>query len=225
MLRRCEARVIGSEKLTAQPQDHGLESELGPGWKDVVGSLWRSEHLTSEALAGVYVGARILLNSHMPQRVTRGFMSDRSYDALASGALTVSDRVPGFHDPGFPEIRQVAGQEVLVSTLKQLPAAPPVGLPDPIAPHDRVASRYRFDKAAGVVLDRARALISNSFIAVAAYAPGRSGCAIRPRYDHHALDPALVGSADRQKCEYCSEGCDHEWLPPPGDGDRRRRWC
>ncbi|WP_143040588.1 hypothetical protein [Rhodobacter sp. 24-YEA-8] len=63
----------------------------GAGSKDVVGTLWRGEHLTSEAQAGDYVGARILLNSHLPQRVTRGFMSDRCYDALASGALVVSD--------------------------------------------------------------------------------------------------------------------------------------
>lgn len=154
----------------------GFEPQIwGPGWKDVVPArLWRGERLNSEALAEVYARARILLNSHMPPMATRGFMSNRSYDALASGAIVVSDRVSGFHDPDFPEIRQVAGQEELVSTLNQLLAAPPVGLPDRIALHDRVVSRYGFDRAAGVILDRARALISSSSVAVAAYSPGRS---------------------------------------------------
>lgn len=111
MLRRCEARVIGSEKLTAQPQDHGLASELGPGWKDVVGSLWRSEHLTSEALAGVYVGTRFLPNSYMRQMATRSFMSNRSYDALDSGALTVPTGCPASMIRVFPRSGRSPGRK------------------------------------------------------------------------------------------------------------------
>lgn len=71
----------------------------GAGWDDVLppGHL-QGTRLSIEELATVYASAKVVLNSHMPDMAKLGFMSNRTFDALASGAIVVSDHVDGFAD-------------------------------------------------------------------------------------------------------------------------------
>ena len=58
----------------------------------------RGEHIPNAELAGYYANARIVLNDHWPDMRRLGFLSNRLYDALASGAFVISDSVPGLDE-------------------------------------------------------------------------------------------------------------------------------
>ena len=72
----------------------------------IYGAGWPPELVGCVAGAGVpnrevhrhYSAAAIVLNDHWPDMRAHGFISNRVYDALASGACVVSDRVPGMEE-------------------------------------------------------------------------------------------------------------------------------
>ena len=104
----------------------GLEPQIwGPGWQGVVPDrLWRGPHLSYDQLAETYATARVVLNSHMANMAAMGFMSNRSYDALASGAQVISDQVLGFADADLPDLRQVPDAAGLQAALHEMLAGP-----------------------------------------------------------------------------------------------------
>ena len=69
---------------------------------------WAPDHLDPVYLHGelipnsdlhrYYSSADVVLNDHWPDMRAAGFLSNRLYDALASGACVVSDRVPGIEE-------------------------------------------------------------------------------------------------------------------------------
>ena len=79
-----------------RPVIHDL-AVYGKGWtSDLVDPLHvRGEHIPNEQLHRYYASARIVLNDHWPDMRALGFLSNRLYDALASGAFVISDAVVG----------------------------------------------------------------------------------------------------------------------------------
>lgn len=55
----------------------------------------RGEVIPNAELHRYYSSARIVLNDHWPEMARLGFVSNRIYDALASGAVVISDPVEG----------------------------------------------------------------------------------------------------------------------------------
>ena len=55
----------------------------------------RGEHVPNAELAAYYSAASIVLNDHWSDMAEQGFMSNRLYDAAASRAFVISDRVEG----------------------------------------------------------------------------------------------------------------------------------
>ncbi|MDN3711609.1 rhamnan synthesis F family protein [Paracoccus cavernae] len=154
----------------------GFEPQIwGPGWKGVVPArLWRGERLDHDELAETYASARIVLNSHMPFMSMLGFMSNRSYDALACGALVASDRVVGFNDVDFPELHQLFDREVQTRELKRMLDGPAVDITTRTALHERLARQHGFGVRAAVVLAQARALLASSQVAPSLWCHGRA---------------------------------------------------
>lgn len=110
--------VLGAVKVGFEPQI------WGPGWQGVIPDrLRRGARVDYGQLADTYARARIVLTGHMADMAALGFMRNRSYDALASGARVVSDAVLGFAAPDLPELEQVRDQQALVATLTRLLAA------------------------------------------------------------------------------------------------------
>ena len=79
----------------------------------------KGEHVPNAELAAYYAAATIVLADHWPEMAARGFMSNRLYDASASGSFVISDAVPGIEaefDGGIPtfttgeELRALVGQ-------------------------------------------------------------------------------------------------------------------
>jgi GT2 family glycosyltransferase/spore maturation protein CgeB len=72
---------------------------LGAEWEDLVGAERVSgSHVPNHLLSAYYASASIVLNDHWPDMATQGFVSNRIFDALAAGALVISDPVEGLED-------------------------------------------------------------------------------------------------------------------------------
>ena len=68
----------------------------GLGWEGTPAERHRvADHIANERLRTVYSSAQIVLCDHWPDMRAAGFRSNRLYDALACGALVVSDAVAG----------------------------------------------------------------------------------------------------------------------------------
>lgn len=75
----------------------GADVEIyGDGWEEFIDpSYVRAEHLDNSELPAMYAGARIVLNDHWDDMAAMGFLSNRLFDAAATGALILSDHVGG----------------------------------------------------------------------------------------------------------------------------------
>jgi O-antigen biosynthesis protein len=68
----------------------------GANWDGLIDtSRVIGEHIPNSALRQVYSSAGIVLNDHWDDMREHGYISNRVYDALACGALVLSDEVPG----------------------------------------------------------------------------------------------------------------------------------
>lgn len=133
----------------------------GRGWEDAVPARHiAGTRVDSVDLARIYAASRIVLNSHMPDMARLGFMSNRSFDALACGAVVVSDQVAGFQADAVPGLYQAGpDQNAMAALLRGLLAAPE-------SPADRAArgaaalAGFSFDARARVLADAAARLLA-----------------------------------------------------------------
>ncbi len=86
-----------------------IARDLLPTERDLAiwGTLWEglidtsqvvAEHVPNDELHRVYSSAGIVLNDHWDDMREHGYISNRVYDALACGALVLSDEVPGLSE-------------------------------------------------------------------------------------------------------------------------------
>lgn len=103
----------------------------GGGWEDLVArgaidaSLVRGASLPNEELPAAYASAGIVLNDHWADMAGAGFLSNRLFDAVAAGAVVVSDDPPGLHAvlPSVRTYRTVDELRALLTTPSLLPDA------------------------------------------------------------------------------------------------------
>ncbi len=82
-------------------------SIYGKDWDQFVSKeLIRGSFVPNEDVAGMYRSAGVVLNDHWPDMAKHGFLSNRLFDAAASGARVVSDDAAG--------ISEVFGESVAV---------------------------------------------------------------------------------------------------------------
>ncbi len=211
-------------RIVLKAVEAGFEPHIwGPGWKGIVPDrLWLGERLDLDELADVYAAARIVLNSHMPHMAAMGFMSNRSYDALASGALVVSDQVAGFSAPDLPELMQIANPAELVATLERILAAPPRSPQIRQAQHQRLAARHDFAARAAIIVAAARHAAETGLCSAPAFRPGQGGPVDPPRL----TDPAASGAQTQTAvldaaeevlaiCRYLEQPDPPALTPPP----------
>ncbi len=79
----------------------------GKDWDQFVSNeLIKGSFVPNEDVAGMYRSAGVVLNDHWPDMAQNGFLSNRLFDAVASGARVVSDDAAG--------IEEVFGESVAV---------------------------------------------------------------------------------------------------------------
>jgi spore maturation protein CgeB len=155
--RYVRRRVI--EELT--PTEHDL-AVYGRRWTPELldPRYLRGENVPNEDLAAYYSAASIVLNDHWTDMAEQGFMSNRLYDAAASGAFVISDWVEGIDaefDGGIVSFRTGDELRELVERYLQDP--------DARAEHAAraraaVLARHTFDHRAATILEAVEPLLA-----------------------------------------------------------------
>lgn len=104
------------------PTRHSL-AVYGRNWEGLLppGAL-KGTSLPWEELPEVYARARIVINDHQPMMAAHGFLNNRTFDALACGAIVVSDPVQGCS--ALPDLPQCATRDSLHKTIDAILAEP-----------------------------------------------------------------------------------------------------
>lgn len=96
---------VGNSRGQQRPAlDWAVEIDLpltvyGRGWNGRLRpELMGGELFPNQELASLYASAKVVLNDHWPDMRDSGFISNRVFDALASGAVVVSDEVEGLSE-------------------------------------------------------------------------------------------------------------------------------
>ncbi len=80
------------------PTEHQL-AVYGTNWRGLIDDRYiAAEHIPNHELHRAYSTAAIVLNDHWDDMRLHGFVSNRIYDALACGALVLSDHLPELED-------------------------------------------------------------------------------------------------------------------------------
>jgi hypothetical protein len=89
----------------------------GDGWGEFIDPGYvRSEFLANDLVPDAYRGARVVLNDHWQDMADQGFAANRLFDAVAAGAIVVSDSVDGLP----PEFAGMVRAYDSVDRLRQL---------------------------------------------------------------------------------------------------------
>ncbi len=132
---------------------------------EVYGDLWeqfidkrhvKSEYLDNAAVPGAYRGARIVLNDHWDDMAQHGFVSNRLFDAVAAGAVVVSDRITGGLPAEFGDsVRTYSSVDELRGLLEDGASGWPT-MEQREATARKVAEYHSFDARAMTLLVSAR---------------------------------------------------------------------
>lgn len=95
-----QARHDSPRKIVMDAIEAGLEPKVwGARWLSHISpELVQGEYVENARLSGIYRNAGIVLNDHWSDMAAEGFISNRLFDAVASGARVVSDEVEGIDE-------------------------------------------------------------------------------------------------------------------------------
>ncbi|MFI5009030.1 MAG: glycosyltransferase [Solirubrobacterales bacterium] len=97
----------------------------GSGWEGLIDTTRVvGEHVPNSELRHVYGSAGIVLNDHWEDMREHGYISNRIYDALACGALVLSDDVPGLTERFGEAVAIYRSAEELHESIERLLADP-----------------------------------------------------------------------------------------------------
>lgn len=94
------ARPPDGRRVVANAQEAGIPLELwGPRWDQYgFADSHAGEFLPNADLPAMYSRAGVVLSDHTPEMLRHGFISNRVFEAVASGARVISDAVDGLSD-------------------------------------------------------------------------------------------------------------------------------
>jgi len=131
----------------------------GVGWTDFVEpSRITGEFLANEELPAAYAGAEIVLNDHHRDMAEQGFLSNRLFDAVASGARVITDPATGMTETFGASVVVFENEDHLVDLLSQPVEAVFGDDTERRSAAARIAERHSFDERARVLIERAQAL-------------------------------------------------------------------
>ncbi|MFL0565702.1 glycosyltransferase [Microbacterium sp. 179-I 1D1 NHS] len=127
------------------------------GWENFIDPTYvKSSGLPNAVVPAAYAGADVVLNDHWREMAENGFLSNRLFDAAATGARIVSDRVPGMAEIFGSQVQTYGDVDELRRALDIRSAA----WPSPQELQEsarRIVREHSFDARARVLLDAAHA--------------------------------------------------------------------
>lgn len=131
----------------------------GGGWENLVpGRYIRGAHIENTELHAYYRAAGVVLNDHWADMRMTGFLSNRLFDAAASGAILISDPAVGMTEVFGDAIRTYTTVAELAEMVNGLLADPEQARRRALALSDRVRAEHSFERRAEVILEAARRL-------------------------------------------------------------------
>lgn len=163
------ARVlfVGSTRSEFRPSVRGALASrraddlivYGVGWEEFLpGDRISGEFVPNAALPEKYAGAEIVLNDHHHDMAKAGFLSNRLFDAVASGARVLSDRAAGIDEVFGSAVVVFEDEDDLARILEQPVDEVFADRAERLAHAERIAAEHSFDARAAVLIDRARVL-------------------------------------------------------------------
>lgn len=131
----------------------------GVGWEEFLpGDRIAGEFVPNESLPREYAGAGIVLNDHHHDMARAGFLSNRLFDAVASGARVLSDGAASIHEVFGPSVVVFESEDDLVHILEQPVDEVFADRTERLDHARRIAAEHSFDARAAVLIERARAV-------------------------------------------------------------------
>jgi hypothetical protein len=128
----------------------------GEGWEGLLpAGVHRGRFVANDRLPSLYRSARVVLNDHWADMARNGFVSNRLFDAAASGALVVSDPVPGVEDLFAGAVRTYDSVEELRDLVRAGERTPGA---ERAERGNRIGAAHAFVRRAEVLLDAVRRL-------------------------------------------------------------------
>jgi hypothetical protein len=126
---------------------------VGAGWEGIVDV--DSEYVENSRLGALYESAGVVLNDHWPDMAAAGFVSNRVFDVLATGARLVTDPVTGLEElfPRLPVFRRADDLATLLADREH-------SFPDRrerLGLAEEIARDHTFGNRAATLLDAALA--------------------------------------------------------------------
>lgn len=139
------------------PTEHDL-AVYGRGWTaDFVDPRYvKGEHVPNRDLHRWYSAARIVLNDHWDEMAAEGFITNRLYDALASGGFVISDEVPGISEEFDGAVVTYRDAADLRLAVERYLADPEARAAHAARGRAAVLARHTFGHRADEILDQVR---------------------------------------------------------------------
>lgn len=154
---RGEYRPVVRDALAA-----GVDLAVyGVGWDAYLpAGTVRGEFLPNGELPAAYASAGVVLNDHWPDMAREGFLSNRLFDAAATGTRVLSDPATGLDDVFGDVVRTYDSSEDLARILRAPREEAFPSVDERLALAARIAHEHSFDARAAVLIERARHLRS-----------------------------------------------------------------
>ena len=95
---------------------------FGTRWNQFIPEHYiKGQNIDNKKLAGFYAAAGVVLNDHWASMAEYGFISNRLFDAVASGAFVISDYVEGIEEIFGETVHIKKHSESIRSLIKTLP--------------------------------------------------------------------------------------------------------
>lgn len=126
----------------------------GEGWEGLLPEgVHRGVFVANDELPALYRTARVVLNDHWDDMARDGFLSNRLFDAAASGALVVTDPVPGVEELFHGAVRTYTTVEQLRRTIR---AGESASTEERVERGTRIGTEHSFRNRAETLLDAVR---------------------------------------------------------------------
>jgi hypothetical protein len=138
--------------LLSSPADVAV---WGEGWEGVIDpARLVAEHVPNDQLRRVYSSARLVLADHWEDMRRHGYVSNRVYDALASGTMVVSDSVAGIEPQFGDAVAACADRDALLATVTALLSDDPGRTARAARGRVAVLEHHTFERRVDTLLER-----------------------------------------------------------------------